>query len=154
MRVEIREARAEDIAPLAERMRPADRDEVWAAHGHTPEQALQVSLDASTMAWTGLVDGEPVCMFGVGPISILGGRGAPWLLGTDKIERWPRTFLRRCRRCVKAMLTVYPTLENFVDDRNEVSKRWLRWLGFEMGQTVTLPNGTGFRYFRMEDRHV
>jgi len=148
MKTEVRHASADDIPVIAAAMRAADRAEVSASHGHTPEQALTSSLACSTEAWTGLIDDVPVCMFGVGPISILAGRGAPWMLGTDTIERWPRTFLRHCRPCVAAMLAVYPFLENYVDDRNEKSKQWLRWLGFTLAETpVTLPNGVAFRHF-------
>ena len=148
MRAEVRPAVAEDIPAIAAAMRAADRAEVAASHGHTPEQALESSLAASTAAWTGLIDGEPVCMFGVGPISILAGRGAPWMLGTEHLERWPRTFLRRCKACVSAMLAVYPYLENYVDDRNDKSKLWLAWLGFTLAEkAVTLPNGVAFRHF-------
>lgn len=151
MNVEIREARAEDIPHLAEHMRKGDRDEIMASHSHSAEDALRSSLEVSTAAWTGLIDGEPVCMFGVGPVSVLAGRGAPWLLGTDKIERFPRTFLRRCRRCVQRMLTVYPLLENFVHEENTVSKQWLAWLGFELADApVTIVGGAQFRYFKME----
>jgi len=150
MRVEIREARQEDIAALAERMREADRQEVQASHGHTADEALTSSLAASTVAWTGLINGEPICMFGVGPISILAGRGAPWMLGTDLIEKSPKTFLRRCRPCVSRMLSVYPYLENYVHEQNSVSIKWLRWLGFTLAdEPVTLPNGAQFRHFEM-----
>lgn len=150
MRVEVRPAAAADIPRIAERMRAADRDEVAASHGHDPLAALTASLDASTKAWTGWIDDEPVCMFGVGPIAILAGRGAPWMLGTETLERWPRTFLRRCRPCVKSMLAVYPLLENYVDERNEVSKKWLVWLGFSLAEEpVTIRGGAKFRYFVM-----
>lgn len=152
MRVEIREATADDIPALAAGMRQADRDEVEASHGWTdPAFALAESLAFSTRAWTGLIDEEPVCMFGVGPLSILGGRGSPWMLGTDALARRPRTFLRRCRPCVEAMLSVYPWLENYVDDRNVLSKKWLAWLGFTLAAgTVTMRSGAQFRHFEMK----
>lgn len=151
MKVDILPAQQEDVARIAARMRAADRAEVAASHGHDPETALTASLAASTVAWTGWIDGEPVCMFGVGPIAILAGRGAPWLLGTDLVEVWPRAFLRRCRPCVARMLAVYPYLENFVDDRNEVSKKWLGWLGFTLAaEPVTLISGAKFRHFEMQ----
>lgn len=151
MKVEIREATLDDIPHLAARMRQSDRDEVAASTGHTAEEALTSSLLGSTQTWTGLIDGEPVCMFGVGPLSVLAGRGAPWMLGTDTLERWPRTFLRRCRPCVAAMLSVYPWLENYVDERNTLSKKWLAWLGFTLAEEpVTLVNGARFRHFEMK----
>lgn len=150
MRVEIRQAVAEDIPALAEAMRAADVAEVLASSGSAPAEALRASLAASSQAWTGLIEGEPVCMFGVAAVSILSGRGAPWMLGADRLERYPMTFLRRCRPCVAAMLAVYPALENYVDERNALSKRWLRWLGFKLAdKTVRLPSGVEFRHFEM-----
>lgn len=151
MLVEIREATVDDIPALAAGMRQADRDEVEASHGHNAEEALTSSFAWSSRAWTGLINGEPVCMFGVGPISVLAGRGAPWMLGTTLVERWPRTFLRRCRPCVAAMLAVYPWLENYVDERNTLSQKWLAWLGFTLAaEPVTLTNGARFRHFEMK----
>lgn len=156
MRGEVRLATVEDIAPIAARMRAADRDEIAASHGHTPEQALSASLAGSTAAWTGLIDDEPACMFGVGPIAILAGRGAPWMLGAEVLDRMPRRFLRqeflpRCRESVQAMLAVYPMLENYVDDRNTASKKWLRYLGFALAaEPVMLPSGVNFRHFAMQ----
>lgn len=150
MRAEVRPATPEDVAPIAAAMRAADREEVRASHDHTAEQALAASLAASTAAWTGVIDGEPVCMFGVGPVSILGGTGAPWMLGTARLEQYPRTFLRRCRPCVAAMRAVYPMLANYVDDRNEVSKRWLAWLGFTFDDNpIVARSGVAFRKFSM-----
>ncbi len=152
---EVRAASAEDIASVAARMRAADLAEIAASHGHTPEQALTSSLAGSTRAWTGTIDGTPVCMFGVGPIAILAGRGAPWMLGTEALESMPRKFIRQvfmpqCRRAVADMLAVYPMLENYVDDRNAVSKKWLRRRGFKCAaEPVMLPSGVQFRHFAM-----
>lgn len=128
-------------------MRRADREEVLASSGHQPEESLVYSLKVSTAAWTGLIDDEPVCMFGVAPISVLAGRGAAWMLGTDTLERWPRTFLRRCRPCVEVMQAVYPKLENYVADGNALSKAWLKWLGFTLADSVVLLGGVPFRHF-------
>jgi len=49
------------------------------------------------------------------------------------------------------MLAVYPRLVNHVDERNEASKRWLSWLGFELGEPEPHgPFGIPFRPFRLE----
>jgi hypothetical protein len=115
---------------LANNMAEADADEVYAV-GLGPYRALKDSLDRSAVAWTGMVNDEPVCMFGVTPIDILGGIGSPWLLGTDKVKRYGLTFLRLNKQYIPKMLDVFPRLVNFVDVRHEVAIRWLKWLGFE-----------------------
>lgn len=148
--VEIVPALPEHIAPIAERMRPADRAEVLAASGSTPAEALEFSLSGSSSAWVGMVDGQPEVMFGVADLNILTGMAAPWLLGTDAVERNYRLFLRQSLSWREQLSERYDILRNFVDDRNEVSKRWLTWMGFTLFDPVPVGvNGEMFRMFEL-----
>ncbi len=117
---------------LAENMRWPDCEEVWAAAHLYPLQATLLSLEASRDATTGLADGRVVCMFGVGPAAIISTTGIPWLLTTDGVERHARAFLKRNKAVVAAMRAKYPLLRNYVDERNTVAIKWLKWLGFEI----------------------
>lgn len=145
-------AKPEHIRTIAKRMRQADRDEVHAASGRSPGSALVYSLRKSTVAYTGLVNGRPEVMFGVGDLNILAGVGAPWLLGTDVIEKNAVAFLRLNVGFLVQLSQRYEVLRNFVDDRNAVSIRWLRWLGFKLFDPVEM-RGHQFRLFelRFED---
>ncbi len=144
----IRPATLDDVADLAPRLRQADRDEVWASHRNSPADALSRSLGMSTHAWAGLADGRLVCLWGVCPISLISRTGAPWLLGSDDIETYQMAFLRRSRPFVDEMLGVYTVLTNWVDDRNRVSMRWLRWLGFNLFPAQPFgPDGLPFHRF-------
>lgn len=141
-------AMAEHVALVAPRVREADRAELWASGRSTPEQALAYGFSHSSSAWTGFVDDVPVCMFGVAPVSLLGGLGSPWMIGTDAIEAHQFAFLRRCRPCVEQMRSLYDVLVNWVDDRNVVAHRWLRWLGFTLHAPEPHgPDGVLFRRF-------
>jgi len=132
-RVEVVAAEPGHIPPIAAAMRQADRDEVWAAAAAAPEEALRRSLAQSPLAWTGLVDGMPVCMFGAAASSVLAGHACPWLLATDAVEGHAIAFLRRNRRHVRLMLQAFGRLSNRVDARNALALRWLGWLGFSVG---------------------
>ncbi|MHB0785575.1 phage protein Gp13 family protein [Bradyrhizobium sp. 5.13L] len=134
-------------------MRKADRDEIAAASGKSPAEALAFSLRKSSQAWTAIIDGRPEVMFGVADLNILAGVGAPWLLGTDAIDRHFRQFLRRSVSWRDQLLRRYPVLRNFVDDRNVVSIRWLRWLGFRFTDPVTF-RGYAFRAFELRASDV
>jgi hypothetical protein len=125
-------AGAAHIEALAPRMRAADVAEIEAAAGLSPNEALRMSLEASIAAWAGTVDGEVACVFGVAPLSLLGGEGSPWLLGSDLIEQHAFAFARRNRAVVRGWSAIFPVLRNYVDVRNAVSIRWLRWLGFAL----------------------
>ncbi len=146
--IQIIPARASHIRSIARRMRKADRDEVFASSRKTPAQALAYSLRKSSLAYTGMVDGRPEVMFGVGDINILAEIGAPWLLGTDAVEANSVAFLRRSVRWREQLLARYRVLRNLVDDRNTVSKRWLGWLGFKLFDPIEV-GGYSFRLFEM-----
>ncbi len=132
MTVIIRPATEDDARELAPRMRAADMAEVWASGRKSPEDALLSSVRMSTHAWSGFVDGKLVVMWGCGPASMLDRIGVPWMLGSDDILKHQKAFLRRNREYVGKMLLCYTRLVNWVDARNVVSIRWLRWLGFKM----------------------
>ena len=68
-------------------------------------------------------------MFGVAPMSVLGHNGSAWLLATPELAKVARVFVVESRLYVRRMLEVFPVVMNFVDQRNAVSLRWLRWLG-------------------------
>lgn len=146
--IQIVPARATHVRTIARRMRQADRDEVFAAAGKAPAEALVFSLRKSSSAWTGLINGRPEVMWGVGDINILNGIGAPWLLGTDAVEIHYRAFLRYSIDWRNQLLGQYSVLRNFVDDRNHVSKRWLEWMGFRLSDPVVM-NGHSFRLFEL-----
>lgn len=141
-------ARAAHIRTIARRMRKADVDEVFATSGRSPAAAMAFSLRKSSHAWTAMIDGRPEVMFGVGDLNILAGVGAPWLLGTEAVERHYIAFLRNSVGFRDQLLRRYPVMRNFVDDRNKASKRWLAWLGATLSDPVEL-NGHMFRLFEL-----
>lgn len=134
-------------------MRQADREEIDAISGRTPYDALSLSFRKSTRAYTGLVNGKPEVMFGSADINILTGVGAAWLLGTDAVERHQLRFLRESIDWRDQLLQRYSVLRNFVDTRNAVSIRWLRWLGATFSEPVTL-RGHEFLLFELRSRDV
>lgn len=154
MRVSIRPAEPSDIEPILADIRPADVVEM-AALGTTPDEALREGLQRSDWAMTGLLDGVPVCMFGVAPRNVILGEGTPWMLAARGIESAQVAFLRACRPLVLDMLTIYPRLANAVHCENRPAVRWLRWLGFrfrddETGRAIEYGiNGHRFHVFFM-----
>jgi hypothetical protein len=150
-KIEIREIEEGDIAVLVRDMRKHDVQEVNAATRMGVRNAVETSVNLSTYAKTGLVNDELVCMWGVCPISLISSSGSPWMLGTDLIEKKQRIFLRRSKPWLEDIKKDYKTLENHVDERNTLSVRWLKWLGFEMKKAEPYGvNGELFHKFTME----
>ena len=142
----------EDMLP---NVREADRLEFLAINGWSARRVLESGVKTSTVSAAGLVNGRVVTIFGVAPKSMIGGSGIPWLVATDELEKYQFTFLRRCRKAVNEMLSVYPYLENYVDERNHVAKSWLHWLGFHLDDALPYGNdGLNFHRFYMEKNNV
>lgn len=132
-RVTFRPVAPGDVTHIAAHLRAADRDEVIATRGEGAdiEAVIASAVARSVLAWAA-DDGEPVAVFGLGAVSLLQGIGTPWLLGTDRLWRHPRTLIVEGRRYLSTMRTVYPHLVNYVDARNDVSIRWLKRIGFTL----------------------
>jgi hypothetical protein len=138
----------EHIPIIATKARPADIDELWAQGRQTPAQCMETGLRLSVTAFTGLVDGVPVLMFGATPYSILAGQGVAWMVGSTDLDqlRVQKALLRKSREGLDILQRQFPLLFNHVDERNESAKRWLAWLGFSFGEPE--PIGPDARLFR------
>lgn len=147
-RVVVRAVNDEDVRRIAAGMRAADAREVARAGARDPLSAVAESVAASTLCWVAEVDGELCAVFGVAPINgMLSASGAPWMLGTDALDRHSVSLMRTCRPYIAQMRSLYPHLLNYVDAENVRSVRWLRRLGFEIHPAV--PFGVGGEPFHM-----
>ena len=135
---------------IAANLRRADYDEALAFHGRDPVEVLEETFAQSDVSWTGLLDGEPVCIFGVVCYDLLETTGRPWFVATDKILRMQKTFLKMSRPYLALMQGKYMRLENWVDERNDASLRWLNWLGARFFESVPCgPDGVPFLRFEI-----
>lgn len=123
----IRKTIFEDIDFLAPRLRQEDKREILDSVGLNPYQALSNGFYYSEICLT-IVDTKdiPVGIFGVSK------EGAIWLLATPEIKRIRFSFLRESRKVVNLLNHKYKLLWNFVDCRNELHLRWLKWCGFKL----------------------
>lgn len=146
--IDVVAATAAHVGPIAVAMRSIDAAEC-AAFGHSPKQALRGGLRSSVAAWTARLEGRPVAMFGVSPLSLIEGRGQPWMLGTDAVALCGPAVMRLSRRYLALMHSLFPRLENRVSVRNDVAIRWLSYLGFEFGASAVF-GGESMREFWRE----
>lgn len=135
VRLAIDLASRSDADSLGVRLRAVDVEEIRAASGLAPLEALRRSYDLSTHVWAVRARGEeaaapPIALWGIGPLSLVEGRGCPWLLASDAFETLGLDVARLSRPLVAEMRNLYPRLENRVDARHLKAVRWLSWLGF------------------------
>lgn len=152
---EIVSATPDHVLELAENMRQADVDECWAAGRLRPFQAVSMSVLASRDTKVGLVDGRVACMWGVATVAFTDDSGQPWLLATDLLRRHKKSFLHESKVWMDAYKARYNLLVNVVDDRNKDAIRWIKWLGFDLGEPMAYgPDRMPFRRFIWERKHV
>lgn len=138
---------------IAQNMRDQDRAEVETSSAIPPRDALAVSLAISSHGYAVLEsDGSPCAFFGAAP-SALPEIGVVWMLGTDGIRREARGIARRTRHYFNTLNAAYPVLWNYIDSRNTVSLRWLRWGGFELLKDVEI-GGHQFHIFARTNHSV
>lgn len=117
---------------IAANMRQSDLEEVAASCTLTPREALQHSVASSTHGY--MIESStlgPVAIFGAAP-HVLEGVGSVWMLGTEGVVTEGLGIARATRPYLDELNRAYWMLWNFIDARNTVSMRWLRWGGFKL----------------------
>lgn len=144
---------AADLAFMEANMRDMDRLEFNLMSGGLSILTClhKLNLRSSKML-VGKWKGEPVVLYGVTPVSLLGRQGQPWLAATDRITEGPiaRAFLRESRRALADLADGYDYLWNLVHAENSIAIRWLKWLGFNFTGLGLNVQGHRFEHFKME----
>jgi hypothetical protein len=127
---------------LSLRLRKEDEDEVRAASGLEPGEALAFIINYEVEASVILMGGKIVGLFGLSELPSDLTEARPWMLATDalfsgKDSLW--VFTKRSKEIVKEMNKKYHWLSNYVAVSNTQAIRWLTWLGFSFDpEPVTL----------------
>lgn len=125
----VTEATTEHCYALEQRLRIADIQEIVAASGKEPIEALLLGLENSDPCIS-IMDGDRVMgMYGVVPVD--NRIGGVWLLGSNELVTKPYSteFVRKCREYANDLYLMYDVMGNWVDERNRTHIRWLKWMG-------------------------
>jgi hypothetical protein len=131
VQVEIRKALSSDIDIILKNCRERER-EAYHRLGQGSHTYLSSVLSQSAEAFSGLVDGEPCCMWGIVRGSLLSDSAFLWLITCYKIEEYPFTFIRRSQIWLADLRKRYHHIHGVVQADNLVSIKWLKWLGFSV----------------------
>lgn len=149
MKGEIVVATPDHAREVAAHVRVLDCQELRHELRLSPEAYALRSLEASTHAWAGLIDGRAICLFGLMSASVISEKATPWLFTTPDVARYPKTFWRGSIEVVARMRTLYPRLEGVCDSRFEATVRWLTRLGFTLSREPKVVSGVPFYSFEM-----
>ena len=125
--VKIRKPCGDDAVHLANNLRAADRAELELMTDLDPLRAILVSMEVTEYKHLWCAEDEDG-VFCIGGCSI---DGAPWLLATDRLEKYSVLLTKVVIKKIVEMHKDYDELTNYVDARNLASVRWLTRLGFE-----------------------
>lgn len=140
------------IGRVAHRLRAIDRVEAE-AFGVSPKAMLRQTLmhpSAGDEAWTALVDGEPIAMFGVAAVSLVDWTGRPWFLGSDKVAGCARQLVAGGPSFIDRWHERFRHLENWVSADNRAAIRLLRYWGFVVEDAPVEFGGVQFLPFRRD----
>ena len=145
-----------DITTLSKNMRSYDRDEVYAASGSTPYEALRSSHDMSIECFTGLANDVPFMIFGVAPADGLNSVGSPWLLCSENIWDHRKELIRVSAPVTRSWLdNMFTVLVNYIDVRHKPGLRWARHTGFLILPAIPFgPFDMPFHPIVMRETHV
>lgn len=140
------------VESIAEDMRQADAEEVWASNHHSPIESMMKGWELSDVSTVAIDDnGEPLVMIGLVKRDVLTGSGVVWMLGADRAMKHKKEFFRQTKPIINEMLTICPRLCNMVHSKNTNSILWLKWLGFTIEDPIPHgPDDELFHRFHLE----
>ena len=125
----------EDVEYLAPRLRFEDKREIVSALGITPYAGLYFSFKNSTVCFT-IVNYKniPVSIFGISKINNTS--STIWLMATNGLKEIEISFLKQNKEFINFLVKRHKMLWNYVDCRNELHIKWLKWCGFKFLRKV------------------
>jgi len=111
-------------------LREEDVEEAEAG-GSFPDEALIGSVVNSDCVFTVFCEGEPVGFFGYRRV-FESFSAMIWMVGTDRLTEYPKSFLARSNEVLENLLEQYDYLHNQVYKGNTTHIRWLEAMGAEL----------------------
>lgn len=142
----VRDTVKDDCFEIGQRMRKQDVQEAWDANHFSPVETALGCFQLSSFSFTIERNGFAVAMFGLIPKNLVGESAMIWMLCSDGIKGIEKTLVRNSRRFINDMLDYYPYLYSYVSVENDVSFKFLEFIGAKIVQT--LPYGIEQKLFR------
>lgn len=106
--------------------------------GITPGKALWRSYKESLFCRAAFINGKLTAIWGLGGV-MFGEVGKPWLVMTPEANDYPFKVAFIYKRELKKMATMFPVLEDYVDETHKKAVRMLELMGFKMdGEKLTI----------------
>jgi len=117
--------------------------------GYTPKKLLWHSYKQSFMCKSVFINGKIGAIFGISGV-LYGETGQPWLVMSDEVNDYPFKVAFIYRKELEKFQSMFPVLEDYVDETNEKAIRLLELMKFNVSKN-TIPLG-GVNLRRAERR--
>jgi hypothetical protein len=119
-----------DVADVVSRLRIEDIEECRAMWGVSPASFFAThGYDKDNTYVIFNSSGRNVALAGVAPTKVQGSAQI-WMIATDDLLKHQIEFLRYSKPFIDEISAPYSIIYNWVDARNEVHIKWLKWCGF------------------------
>ncbi|MCD7740185.1 MAG: hypothetical protein LUH11_02430 [Candidatus Gastranaerophilales bacterium] len=129
-----------DVLYILDHLRADDLEEVKAVHGDKWKQQVYddiMKTDFDVLMGVTKKGDIPVCMGGAWHLEKdEPGVGVVWMLCTDEISKHKICLLRELKKEFQKYDKTFWFLYNFIYYKNEFSKNWLQWMGFNFTKST------------------
>jgi len=129
MRQRWRKATRKDVNYVVSHLRQADVEECRAMFGIDPASLFALGWNDETYCIYNR-QGTPVALSGIYPVPSSPNVGQIWMCATDQLEKHQIEFLKYSKNFIAEVSAKYDLVYNYVDARNAVHLKWLKWCGF------------------------
>jgi hypothetical protein len=142
--IRFEEATARHARLVAQSMRERDVAEVRAGWGLPPLEAIRTAMGQSYYARTCFYGLEPLAVYGLAALAVLGGTARVWIFATSAVDAHPLAFARASLKALADLHEQASLITNLIDLSDKAACKWLDWLG---GTYVLQPQPRGGRLF-------
>ena len=151
--IEERDASLQDIKDLANNLRKEDEREVRTLTQEDPVKSLIRGFVVSKMCKVVFLNKKLVLIYGVAKTSDPE-IGSPYMLATNELPKIGVRFVGNSKDRIDKMHEHYPVLFNYIDSRNKLHLKWLKWCGFEIIGFKIFNNVKFYRFIKEKKIYV
>lgn len=118
-----------DIHELADNLRPEDRKELIGMTGPDVLAEVKHCVESSDCCWVCRYKGIVMGMFGVICTNPFRKHGIVWMLASNETKKHKMFVGKWTKRGLKALLKDWEYLYNYIDEGNNETIAWLKWMG-------------------------
>jgi hypothetical protein len=104
------------------------------AFDESGRKTMDFCLLMSVSMWSGFIDGDLACIWGVIPPTLMSNQAYLWLYTTDAIKGHEFLLVRHSQRVIEEVLKEYPSIVGHAIIGSDKSIKWLKWLGAKFGE--------------------